>query len=142
MDVIGCMKITAMNSLRRKKTFSEAVDDCQNVFQTTLASVMSLEEDNFLRTKLMEQYARDMQDPEWVGLVWIGGVKQENTNSFKWMSGEKWGYEGWEASQPANDRSDDAVTFWWNPQIRDATWKWKDTPMPAHHSFICKSYLS
>ena len=57
--------------------------------------------------------------------------------------GEEWGYEGWEMSQPDNDRDDAAVTFWWNPRYKiDAAWKWNDTPIPSHHSFIYKSYLS
>merc|ERR1711976_1025132 len=82
-----------------KLNFFDAEYYCAVNHDGHLAAITSLEEDNFIRAKLLDLYD-EFDDMSQTIDIWIGGVKQGA--NFVWTSGEQWTYNNWGKGQPDN----------------------------------------
>ncbi|MGE5342587.1 MAG: lectin-like protein [Candidatus Omnitrophota bacterium] len=61
-----------------------------------LATMTSWDEDVFISSNLVNTTA------SWIKYCWLGGTDEEREGTWKWITGEPWGYTHWLPGQPDN----------------------------------------
>jgi len=77
-----------------------------------LVTITSAEEQNEVYNNYVKNGANNM--------YWIGGHRVGTTNSFAWVTGEKWEYTNWDPGEPNGDGDENCV------QMFRRLGKWND----------------
>lgn len=92
------------------QTWSEAKKICEEL-GGHLVTITSQEEQNFI-----EEYNTSST------YLWIGGYREDDGDTWMWVTGEDWNYENWESNEPDNSSNvvanENRIVLWshcsWN----------------------------
>ena len=99
-----------------------------------LATITSLDEDNYLLRKLSELS---------ISSCWIGGTDSANEGVWTWVTGEEFSYANWGNGEPNNQGNEDYIEIGgtsWNDKYSVDTLgficEWESNPFPYNVEFI------
>ena len=110
-------------------TWEEAEYYCENYRGGHLATITSQEEQDFIQNNLLSDNHH--------GYL-IGGTDKDQEGTWKWVTGEPFGYTNWHSGQPDNYTGNHADGECYL-EIYPATDKWNDFYYDSYHrGFICE----
>ncbi len=100
----------------------DAEQQIHDGFYGHLATITSADEESFIVTSFPQALGTSTTFGYWIG------AKEEAPNDFKWVTGEAFSYSNWNASEPNNYATDEAIHFFG----RDTT-GWNDASASTHY---------
>ena len=125
----SCYKLVTSPKLNWEK----AEEECEKC-QARLVKVESLEEHDFIKTKLLPTNNN--------GSYWIGLSDSDNEGDWMWTDGTQLdsdGYKNWGDNQPKNkNNNEDCVVIRIRKFDPDHYGKWHDRPCSKERKYICE----
>ncbi|XP_060068110.1 perlucin-like protein, partial [Ylistrum balloti] len=111
-------------------SWPQAAETCE-ALHSTLATVLSAEEQTFLKTTLLNIHPHDAASR----IYWIDGTDLEVEHVWRWAStGEILTYTDWSTGEPTNTGAENCLLLWGQQNF-----KMGDNPCGASWNYICKS---
>lgn len=121
--------------------FWSAETECQLEYGGNLVDIDSEDEDNFLRTNLLDKYidSSTVTDPF---IFWTGGYWNDNNKQWEWTKGNIVSYSNWLPGEPDSIHlySNVGISYWWD-LTNNAKFEWADHEDTTAYWFICESDL-
>ena len=114
-DTHHCYRLEDMSA----KTWEEAGSACAAWNGGTLATITTLDEFVVIQNRVRDN-------------TWIGGIVEEGSDSFKWITGETWDFAMWAKDRPLSD-GDKACVL-----IEKEYLMFMDAPCETPSMFVCE----
>ena len=109
------------------KPWSEAEQYCDQQLNSTLVTINSQEENNFVKSLLLASIGDEK--------AWIGGNDMDTEGTWVWVDGSDWSeFDNWNTNEPNGGRNESCVEI-----LPDREYKWNDIPCAESKAFICKT---